>query len=188
MKIERDLEYLESMATEIKPYLLGKDLYWTLHGPHGVLPLGTLGGMMLRLHCLDALHGQMSRAQIERFESARASLQSEMDHWRVQAEEKMAREAEARLQNWTAYLEELRQNRSRFAPDYRTQVEGRTIIEFLREYAGSAFDGHHVTKRIMGLDHLLGELTESSDFILEDELQTAFPRERCWWLYAYPIA
>lgn len=187
MKIAHDLEYLESMATEIKPYLLGKDLYWTLHGSHGVLPLGTLGGMMLRLHRLDALRDQMTPDQVARCEQARTALQSEMDDKLVQAEQKMLREADARLTNWEAYLEELNRNVKRYMPDYRTQVEGRTIIEFLRDYAGSAFDGHHITKRIMGLDRLLRDLTESGDFLLDEELQAAFPSERFWWLYAHPV-
>jgi hypothetical protein len=189
LDLERDLLILEATAAGLKDHLLGDALYWTLGARPGtgrLLPKGTLGGLLLRLHRLEALRHLLSAEQDNRYVRVRSDAEHELDRWAVQAEEKALREMRARLHAWGEYLEECEVSTSRCVDEYAMQAEGRTVVELLAEYAGSAAQSEDMQAALAGVDRRLHELCKLGDFVWDPAMMPAFPRERFWWLYVQP--
>lgn len=185
LNVDRDLAFIQEMADDIKDYLLGSELYEQLMSRDFMLPMGTLGGLFLRLHRLRALADQMSDEQQVAFETAAGHVEVELDRWAVQAMEKVQREIKARLHNWHDFLLELERDPIRHTSEYPTQVEGRTILDLLVEYAGDEAPPETETD-LRAADVKLRDNTQFGDFVWGEEMQPAFPRERFWWLYLHP--
>ncbi len=184
--LERDLEVVEAIAADLKDYLLSSTLYWSLSkprpGPH-LLPKGTLGGLLLRLHRLTALEETLNPDQYQRLRDAAGQAHAALDHWAVQAEEKTLREIKARLGALQAYLEEVEDAPRRYAPEYPVQAESRTAIDLLLDFAGRAVDAR-LAAQVEAADQRLRALVEPGAFVWHEAAAPAFPPERFWWLYA----
>ncbi len=183
--LERDLLVVEATAADLKPYLLSGVLYWSLSKPYPspyILPKGTLGGLLLRLHRLTALEERLDPEQRQRLGRAARQAQDELDRWVVQAEEKAMREFKARLHAWRVFLEECEDAPNRYAYEYPTQVEGRTILDLLLDFATDAI-GPQAVRELRAADHTLREISEPGEFVWDEAALPAFPQERFWWLY-----
>lgn len=173
---------------DLKPYLLSDTLYWSL-GQIGATrkPFlkGTLGGLLLRLHCLKALTAGLTPDQVYHLELIQHEADEQLDHWRVQTEQKALREMKARLSLWAAYVDECERDLSNenYRVEYPTQVVNRTILAFLADVVGRAINGTSIRTRIILLDQRLGNITEEGDFAWDEALIPAFPRDTFWWLY-----
>lgn len=189
LDLDRDLKIAGLMAGDLKVHLLSDRLYWPLSEPGPVnypFPLGTLGGLFLRLRRLEFCEKHLSANQQQQFAAIRATAHAQLDEWAVQVEGKAVREIGARLQTWAAYLEELADQPRRYAPEYPTQAEGRVIVELLLEFAGRAADSRDFRARLDALDRQLRERVIESTFVWEELLAAAFPRDPFWWLYMLP--
>ncbi len=182
--LDQDLAFVEAMSAELKSYLLANELYWPLRGPGGVLPQGTLGGLLLRLHRLIVLSDQLSPEDRMRVKELTGWVEDELNTWRVQVDARLKREVRARLRGWAQYLDELEQNPDRYAPDYRAQVEGRTVLALLLERLEELPD---LVQELAALDSRLRGLTEPGPFVWDEVQQPAFPPGRFWWLYVQPV-
>ena len=189
LDLERDLLIVEAIVFDLRPYLLSTVLYWPLTAPTGsltLLPRGTLGGLLLRLHRLDALRERLSGGQAQRLGTAHAAVSEQLGSWRVQAEDKAMREMSSRLHAWDAFLEECEDNPARYDPEYPTQAEGRTVIDLLIAFARRAAEQRSFSARLAAVDRRLREIAAESDFVWDPAMIPAFPHERFWWLYMRP--
>ncbi len=187
--LERDLQVAEAMAADLKAYLLSNNLYWTLSvrgSKSHLFPKGTLGGLFLRLHRLDALSNQLSPEQVQRLRQAQEEAETHLDQWAIQAEKRAVREIKARLGLWRAYLEEVLDKPRAYIAEYPSQAEGRTALVFLFDFAGRAVDGQGLRSQLEKLDRNLTKQANDSDFVWDEALQPAYPREAFWWLYVLP--
>lgn len=185
--LERDLQIVEATAADLKAHLLGETIYWTLNSQPTttfLLPKGTLGGLLLRLHRLNALRGRLESRQQERLQEAVERAEQALAAWRTQAEEKALREARARLRAWSTYLEECEADPARYQPEYPTQAEGRTALEFLFDFAEEVREG--IRTPLENADHLLRRIATPAVFVWPPEVQAAYPPEAFWWLYVRP--
>lgn len=182
---EIDLEIVEVMTAELKPYLLSKLLYWPLNGSstQGSFPRGTLSGLVVRLHQLESVADSLTPEQVERLTAARQETDTQFDHWRVQVEEKAAREIKSRFDLWEAYLIECEKDPERYQDEYPTQVFNRTALAFLPDLAGRAAARESVTSRLILLDQRLQQFSTTGPFVWHEALAPAYPAERFWWLY-----
>jgi hypothetical protein len=190
LDIERDLVFVEEMATDLEPYLLSKTLYWSLNvrrSAHHRLLKGTLGGMLFRMHRLSALADSMTPDQRQRLHDAHTRIEEQLAHWAVQTTQKAAREVKARLDSWGAYLHECQSNVRQYESEYPQQAEGRTILEFLSAYAAEGA-ASAARARLIKLDGLLRALSEAHEFVWDEALKPAFPQDRFWWLYVWPAS
>jgi hypothetical protein len=182
----RDLRYASIMAGDLKDYLLSDILYMQL-GQGGLfsapLPFGTLGGLMLRLRRLDLLRDRLSPEQYSQLDAAREKVNAEMDHWKVQAEQKMVREIKARFQTWSTFLDDCAGDATRYQNEYPTQVENRLIIDMLMERAGKAADGNNFRQQLEILDRQLHSFSGEGPFVWDEELSSAYPRSTHWYLW-----
>jgi hypothetical protein len=187
--LERDLLIVEASAADLKDNLLEDSIYWTLRAPrhsHHILPKGTLGGLLMRLHRLGALDGSLTPEQRERLHAAAATVREGLQTWAAQAEEMALREIKARLDSWTAYLQEAESDPDSYIAEYPTQVQGRVALDFLLEYAGDAVSGE-IQGYVVTADNLLRSISVSSPFVWDKTLIPAYPERRFWWLYVQPV-
>lgn len=187
--LEHDLLVVEATASGLKSYLLGESIYWALGKPRPgdyYLPQGTLGGLLMRLHRLKALRDDLSPEAQRRLHEAAATVDEELERWRVQAEEKAAREAKTRISTWRQFIEEMEQNPRRYVPEYPTQVEGRTALAFLIPLAGEV-DKDGKERQVRAVDSLLQTLPAEHTFVWPDTLRPAYPENDFWWLYFKPL-
>jgi len=185
--LERDLRIVEAIAADLKPYLLSEALYWTLsdHGPlQNPYPTGTLGGLLFRLHLLDACRDRLGPDQWSRLGDARRAIEEHLRRWAVQAEQKAGREAAARLRAWETFLEEAAEDPSRYSPEYRTQIEGRAILDWLLAYLGPRADDR-LRGALAAADRKLEDLTTEGGFVWDEALRDAFPADRFPYLYLH---
>src|SRR5574341_724876 len=184
--LERDLRIAELITAELKDNLLGEGIYWELaqRGPfQKPFPKGTLGGLLFRLHLLDTLGRSLTPEQWERARAIRDKATEQIQHWRVQAEQKAGREIASRVRTWSGFVEEAAGDPSRHRSEYPSQVENRVILEFLLNFAGSHIDD--AARSALALaDRRLGSVTVPDDFVWDAALRDAFPAERFPWLYA----
>jgi hypothetical protein len=187
--LERDLLIVEASAADLKDNLLEDSIYWTLRAPrhsHQILPKGTLGGLLMRLHRLDALKDNLTPDQRERLHAAAATVREGLRTWAAQAEEMALREIKARLDSWTAYLQEAESDPDSYIAEYPTQAQGRVALDFLLEYAGDAVSGE-IQGYVVTADNLLRSISVSSPFVWDETLIPAYPERRFWWLYVQPV-
>lgn len=186
--IEHDLDFVEATVANLKDYLLGRPIYWRLSHPRpgaGILPRGTLGGLLLRLHRLRALEDHLTDEQLVRLDAAEQQAREGLHHWRAQAEEKAHREIHARVDSWGDYLQELEAEPERFSPEYQTQVQSRVALEHLLDFVGRSPEWEH-DDVAHAVDRLHQATTTPSDFIWNPVLAPAYPRDRYPWLYTRP--
>ncbi len=190
INLERDLRIVESMSMQIKRYVLSNTLYWSLSevGRRGsyMLPKGTIGDMLLRTHQLRMLEETLSADQVYRLRTAQANAEMQLDRWIVQTEQKVVREAKARITAWLAYLEEIDANPKGYYAEYPTQVRNRTILSFLITYAGKAAHGSGLYRLMGHADRRLRGLTVENPFVWDAGLEPAYPEDVYWWLYTMP--
>lgn len=182
--LERELQVAEAITSDLKPYLLGDVLYMELPR-RGFMsqpfPKGTLGGLLFRLHLLDALRGSLSPEQWQRLERTRQQADDLLRHWGVQAEQKAIREINARLRTWENFLEDAEEDPPRHNVEFASQVENRVIIELLRGFVEQALDTT-LREHIAAVDRRFDRISTDDDFVWHDDLQAAFP-DVYHWLY-----
>lgn len=189
--LERELRIAAIMAGDLKEYLLSDSLYWSLSdpGPSSYpYPLGTIGGLLLRLRKLEAARGQLLPTQSARLDDASARTRDTLGEWMVQKEQKVVREIRARLQTWSAFLDDLSGDVNRFKSEYSTQVEGRVILAMLFPAAGKAADGQGFAARLDRLDERLKMSCAPGDFVWDPVFAQGFSRKEYPWLYVQPRA
>ncbi len=186
--LERDLLIVEATIRDLKDHLLGDSIYWELRRPSAggySLPKGTLGGLLMRLHRLNALRDDLTPAQAERLDTATTTAEETLHRWDVQAREMASRETSARLGLWQNYVAELADNPRRYTPEYATQAEGRTALSMLLTFSGDS--GREALAQIGSVDAMLKAVPAEEGFVWDDELSAAYPQHEFWWLYLRPL-
>ncbi|MGF1506525.1 MAG: hypothetical protein GYB64_03670 [Chloroflexi bacterium] len=189
LNLESDLQVVESMAADLKLYLLSKTLYWPVRARIGMrrpLTLGTIGGMLLRAHQLDALRADLSGQQAARLDHAVGLAHAHLDKWVVQAEQKAVREVRARLRQWALYVDEVEDAPARYLGEYPMQARSRSTLTFARQVAAHALDGSSLITRLIVADRKMRKLVDEAPFVLDDRLEPAYPPKPYWWLYVLP--
>ena len=167
-------------------YLLSQPLWQTIQIG---LPQLTLGGYLMRQERLLALRDALL-ADTERMRLAQAIAQ--FDHALAGKQayfgQKAQRELEARLRQWSQYLQELEREETDSAPYYPAAVETRVMIAVLvnkLKTPPSPFDPG-ISSRVAALDNQLRRYWTPGSFVWPFEWQPAYPRTEFWWLYGRP--
>ena len=183
-KLQRDVEILAAMANEIETYLRSDVLFW--HIMDATMPRLTLGGYLMRQHRLLALEDLLDEATRGGLETAVIQYNQALVEKIVRLEQKIHRELEARLRQWSEYLRDL--SKDKRAANYAAMVETRAMIEALvgqLELPPYQLDTR-VPQQIVLLDNNLRRYWHRGDFIWPPEWQPAYPESVYWWLYGTP--
>ena len=130
--LEKDLSILEAMASELKSYLLGTDLYGMLSRN---LPRRTAGGLLFYLRRLEALKSELTTDQQERLAHAHKEFDEQCSAWRTHYEEKITQELKSRLRNLSAFLDEYVVPPDARHEAFPVEAQQRTILNHLQEEA-----------------------------------------------------
>ncbi len=186
-RLSQDVEIAETMAAEMRTYVLSEVLFWPLSPGH--MPRLTLGGYLMRQHRLLLLRDQLTAAERERLSAAMDAYEAVAGEWVVRIEQKGHQELDARLRQWTEYLRDLREERQARAPAYyASAVEARAMIAALLDQLGvPPFRLEaRVTQELDLLDRRLRAGFQAGPFVWPDGWQPAYPPESFWWLYGSP--
>lgn len=190
--LNRDLDEARAMVEGLDDYVQGDRLYGSVEGAgmysaDSTMPSLTIGGLLLRLHRLHKLEGQMSPEQKAILTIIETEHERVRKEWSVHYLQKLANEAGARLHSLEAFFAECEDDPEGCAGAYLPEAQRRTILQDIVD----ALSEYHMPDS--GLDHSLKShdvqlrrLTEPTDFIWDAKLQTVYPREKYWWLYVEP--
>jgi hypothetical protein len=102
--LSQDLDIAAAMATGMKDYLTGSNLFQPLSQPG--MPSLTLGGYLMRAHRLDALRSQLDPADQRRLDETQATFHQALVERGPQFQQKANQELKARLRQWNEFLKD----------------------------------------------------------------------------------
>ena len=180
-KLRQDLKILAAMAADMDAYLINNTLFRQM--AQG-LPKLTLGGYLMREHRLLILRDDLlaSDAQ-EQLDQAIMQANQIFQERRTFVDQKLHKEIEARLRQWTQYLTDLADGQG--ASRYATAVEARAMIAALVEKAPTfVIQLDMVTEeKIDALDQRLKQRWQSGNFVWPSAWESAYSQGDYWWLY-----
>ncbi len=174
---EYDLGYLETAVELLEDYLLAKDIYWKLNArsPSGEpgYPALTLGGLLLAEARVKAR--RLTSTQNHR----KSRLIIEVDRirmkWRTAWGNRAKDEFRSRLNLWSNFLEEFRQDPQGNYDRYGYEVSRRVMLQLLEPDATDIPISQQ--QMLAGLDRILGVLMVPGDFIWDEQLVAGFPSD-----------
>lgn len=179
--LSKDLHILEKFVDDLGDYLDGDTLFYP-NGPR--VPDLTLGGWFMRQHRLLYLRDMLTQDEQNRLQQLSTTAQTIFNNRIVRTEQKMHRELESRLRQWTEYLRDLREDGAAFSW-YGTAVEARVMLAALLEqlqlppYQLNS----PIPKRLTGIDGLFQARWVHGDFVWDKTWQPAYPKADYWYLY-----
>ncbi len=182
---DNDWAFLRAALPELQDYILSNDVYRPLsqaaHAPGSIqVPQLTIGSLQLSQARLAAHYaaGQPPELveMIERIGVTRSA-------WRVNWAKKAGREYSSRLHLWDQYLRELRGDPRAHAAFYPNEVRHRAILRLLVPEMLGEIPQQEV-EQLNQLDSILKGLIQTGPFLWEPELESAFPYDGFWFLYA----
>ena len=182
--IDHNLKYVTANLSELKDYLLSKELFWPLNlssapgnPPYPKLTPGNLLLSLARLKAFDegeimdaAQNSELTRLEME-FDTLKRK-------WAVAWEKKVDIEFTSRLRQWGHYLKEVAGNSDNHTPYYRNEVRLRVLLELLLDELGE--DSH---PELTALDTVLRAKLKGGEFFWDEELAGGFSKEEYWFLW-----
>src|SRR5258708_1509522 len=105
--LDRDIRAVDAMAARLVPYVYEGELYGLMPGD---LPKLTVGGLLMRLHRLDAITALLKDSQKATLRSAHEKVNKARSEWAVAIEGKVQREFPARLKTVDQFFNECAEN------------------------------------------------------------------------------
>lgn len=163
---------MEAGISDLKDYLLSKELYWPIFARGYNLPRLTIGGVLLAAMRLESV-GEQTESHVERLDRFRLK-------WRGTWEAKAGREFKARFRLWQNYLGDYTQDPERYADAYGNEVRYRVMLALLLNELPMLLSEQD---SLSTLDGIVRANLIPRDFIWDPSLQSGFPREVYWYLY-----
>ena len=185
-KLQRDLEILEAMASEMDEYLQSQTLFWPMI--KGNLPRLTIGGYLMRQHRLVSLRDGLDENEQVRLEAAIVRFNETLVEKVVRFEERAHEELHARLRQWGEYLKELSDKSLGMGDFYSSHVQTRAMITgLIQKLEGRPYElDKRVVEQLAVYDNVLRNFWEPGSFTWSDKWQPAYPKPEYWWLYGRP--
>ena len=178
------IEYLQYCLEELETYLLASELFWPVsvypaQANHSY-PRMTLGNMLLFLHYLEGLSQsrKLSPTEETQYRELKTKIEDLQNKWTVAWEKKAAHEFRSRFNQWTNYLNELKDKPGVSAIYYASEVRVRVLLELLR---------NHIPEDELldlgPLDAYIRVLLAPAHFLWDKAVAPGFPRDTFWFLY-----
>jgi hypothetical protein len=181
--IDLDLKELKAMVDNLVPYIYEDTLYGNINTDSARL---TPGSILLRLHRLSALRGQMNEAQAAQYDKLNAQNEAVRKEWGVAYGKKMIKEAEARLRDLEIYMKECKEDPKLCANAYNPEALRRTIVAELIANLPGDVDQSTLKTSVSSVDSGLRRNIREAPFIWAQALQPVYPQSSFWWLYGRP--
>jgi hypothetical protein len=178
MNYSQNLHFLKAGLEQLKDYLLSNEIFWNLSLPANY-PQLTLGNLLLTAAELQAASGALATETSQQREFL-ADLAKQKKEWRTAWERKAQKEFGSRLRQWVQYVNELVANGNHTPAHYKTDVRVRVLLELL------AAEAPALRGQLASPDARLKRLVADGDFIWDEEVKSAFPKSKYWFLYTGP--
>lgn len=183
---ERQLAWFAQALDQLEAFLLSDDVFRPLAGltvhPRPDL---SLGAVFLAADFLGA--APLSRESEIRAERLLLKWEADAARHAAAVEGKALAEARQRANLWLAYVDEIRES-PREASRYRNEVRHRVALERLLERLEGGESATQVRLRVQGADDRARAAFAAGPFVWEPFLESAYPRDRYWFLYGSPRA
>lgn len=177
--IDSDLKEAQAMTAALTPYIYEEELYGKIGAS---MPRLTLGAILLRLHRLQALRGQMNAEQSALLDQIQAQNDNARSEWGSHYVKKLEQEIGARTRDMQAYLKECREDPKLCAGSYMPEALRRTMIQEILNVSPNS----DARMKVKEVDSGLRRVARNADFIWSEMLRPAYPKETYWWLYSRP--
>jgi hypothetical protein len=186
---DQQLAFLQLLLDSLEAYLQSPQMFWPLELAAG-LRSGTPSRLSLGVLALtlDALAAQeLSLPAAQRRDQLQLTRQWEGHRltWRVAVERKATLESRARLNLWSAYLDELDEAEAA-GQDYPHEVRQRVMVARLNSWSGTGPETDRNAERTRSLDARLKGKFETGPFVWEASLEPVYPAPEFWYLYGRP--
>ena len=184
---EYDLRYIREALKILEGYLLSKEIYWSfpVNPPPGeaAYPALTLGGILLCAARLSAQRdgGFLLPAQSVEWHELNAQVDVQRTHWHTAWSQKAERSFQARLTQWSNFLEDYQQEPESHAQRYAYEVRLRVMLDLLA--AATAQLSTAQQNQLRSLDLILHHSLQPGAFVWDEQLLAGFPKSRFWYLY-----
>lgn len=185
-----DLHELQQMTKSLRGYLRRNDLYGNIGGgifTGGGAPNFTIGTILLRIRRITLLDDMLDEKRQAQFEKAKAQ------HDDIRAEntqryiERMAREANSRLDAMKTFFEECRDQPNSCSRIYNPEAFRRTVIaELMTALAEADYESAELSQKLRATDKRLRGYVQPNDFIWDELLAPVYSEGEFWWLYHAP--
>jgi hypothetical protein len=189
LNLEYDLAVVEFMVAELEKYLKSEVLYWQLSPTRPISPpppMLTVGGCVFRLHRLQNLPELLTAEQKTRLEKVATDYQEIANEWAAHVENKIRREAGARLNSWNWFADDCNARKKSCIQYYATESELRTLIHLLLKEGDRFGDFIKEQKKLAGIDANFRRWFQPGEFVWRAELEPAYPKSEFWWLFGKP--
>jgi hypothetical protein len=185
---EVDLKIAEAMAQELENYLVKDDLYRTvivrIPGRDQSLKM-TGGDLLTRLHRLRAISDQATPELQARLDAVEQAARATIYSLRTRFHDRLKREIKARVDSLKWFLDDCAQDPRRCRAEFPFEMRNRQRIEeALRELGDEVPED--LKSALRSIDQRIRTITQPSDFIWDERLKAAFPRQPYWYLYVSP--
>jgi hypothetical protein len=182
----RDVSLVRSIAADLEAYLKSDIVYWSLTdaGPmRQRYPQLTLGSLLFAQARLRVLASRLDPQQQTELAEVSRQVAATRARWPANWLRKAEREIETRVNAWARAVREAS------LADYPAAVQSRLmlglLLDDLAEEDSAALTQRRV--RLASLDSLLRSRFKPGPFALDDDLQSAFPADKFWYLYGRPM-
>jgi len=183
-----DLQIAEAMTRELEEYIIKTDLYRTLFvriaGGDPSLQM-TGGDLLTRLHRLQSVRAQLTPDLQARVDSVDQEARRIIYSLRTRFHERLQREMKARLDSLKWFLDDCGQEIARCRAEFPFEIRNRQRIEEIVKEVGSDL-AEDLRATLRTIDQRIRTLTHGGEFVWDEQLQAAFPRNPYWYLYVSP--
>ena len=187
---ETDLAVVAAMAAQLESYILRGEVYRTVAVPtssQGEERVQSSGGDLLaRLHKLSAQSDALSAAQKQALAKVKTQIENTVSRLSSHFQALLLREAKARLNSLSWFLEDCQENRRECRVQYPFEIRNRQRIAEIGK-ALDAAGAKALAAQLQGIDQRLHKLTGSGSFVWDASVAHVYPREDYWYLYALPV-
>jgi hypothetical protein len=177
---EINIKFAQAGVTELKKYLLSKELFWPIHlgkpSGHAPYPQLTIGNLLFYLKRAEACsENTHSKSRLLKINNKLIAVSSK---WRNAWEEKAEKEFNSRLRQWQKYLKEFSKEDRFSLGNYSAEIKVRVLLELLSEEIST---DKKIELKIF--DYSFKSDLKAGEFIWTEEYASGFPKEKYWYLY-----
>ena len=183
-----DLAVLEAENDELQDYIVGNDLYRTVHvrTPEGDQTVQMSGGDVLtRIFRLAGEAERLTPDQQRRFATARTAAEQTIYSLRTRFHALLNREVKARLDALNWFLDDASVDPKRARSEYPFEIRNRQRVEVILRELGSDLLPE-LKQQLQRVDGRIRVVAQPTGFIWDSQLEPIYPHDSFWYLYVNP--
>ena len=183
-----DLAVLEAENDELQDYIVGNDLYRTVHvrTPEGDQTVQMSGGDVLtRIFRLAGEAARLTPDQQRRFTTMRTAAEQTIYSLRTRFHALLNREVKARLDALNWFLDDASVDPKRARSEYPFEIRNRQRVEVILRELGSDLLPE-LKQQLQRVDGRIRVVAQPTGFIWDSQLELIYPHNPFWYLYVNP--